>query len=86
MEIEVCVYRSEIHADTYAYLPSTDEFTDLPEDFQTHFGTATVFLSFILHEDKELAQADAKVVLAAISAQGFYLQLPPPVETKLEHE
>ena len=80
MEIEVCVYRSETRADTYVYLPSTVEFVELPEDFRAHFGIATVFLNFLLHEDKELAQADPKAVLAAIDAQGFYLQLPPVPE------
>jgi hypothetical protein len=86
MEIEVCVYRSETHIDTYAYLPAADEFDDLPEAFQEQFGAATAFLNFLLNEDKVLAQADAKVVLAAIHDQGFYLQLPPADQTKSDDE
>lgn len=76
--IEVCVYKSESKAETYVYLAADDEFAGLPQAFQDQFGVAQVFLNFWLHEEKVLAQADAKKVLAALRDQGFYLQLPPP--------
>lgn len=76
--MEVCVYKSEKHTDTYAYLPVNEAFEDLPIAFRNHFGTATAFLNFSLHDQKVLAQADARQVLTAIREQGFYLQLPPP--------
>ena len=76
--MEVTVYRSAKRAETYAFLPTAESFETLPEALQAHFGEPTAFLNFWLHEEKLLAQADAKQVLAAIAEQGFYLQLPPP--------
>ena len=76
--IEVCVYKSESTTETYVYLAAGDEFVDLPQAFQDQFGVAQRILNFCLHEEKVLAQADAKKVLAALRDQGFYLQLPPP--------
>ena len=75
--IEVQVYRSGKKADTYLFLPIADAYEDLPEALQEHFGEATAFLSFWLHEERYLAQSDSRQVLAAIDQQGFYLQLPP---------
>lgn len=79
--IDVTVYRSARRAETYAFLPAENTFETLPEALQTHFGEATAFLTFRLHEKKVLAQADARQVLADIAAQGFYLQLPPPKDS-----
>lgn len=76
--IDVRVYRSEVKQETYAYLPADADFDDLPEAFKAHFGAAVEFYAFHLHAEKKLAQAQAHQVLAAISEQGFYLQLPPP--------
>ena len=56
--VEVQVYRSGKRADTYLYLPIADAYEDLPEALQQHFGEATAFLSFWLHEERYLAQAD----------------------------
>ena len=75
--IEDQVYRSGKKAYNYLFLPIADAYEDLPEALQEHFGEATAFLSFWLHEERYLAQSDPRQVLAAISQQGFYLQLPP---------
>ena len=75
--LEVQVYRSSRRADTYLFLPLDDEFSELPETLLEHFGEGTPFLSFHLHAERHLEQSDPVKVLAALSAQGFYLQLPP---------
>ena len=75
--IEVQVFRSARKADTYLFLPVGDSYDDLPDALREHFGDATAFLSFWLHEERFLAQADPLQVLSSIREQGFYLQLPP---------
>jgi uncharacterized protein len=75
--VEVAVYRSTRRAETYLYLRAEGEFEELPEALLDHFGTGDAFLQFWLHENKKLAQAEPKKVLAALAEQGFYLQLPP---------
>jgi uncharacterized protein len=76
--VEVSVYRSSKKTQTYVYLPSDQEYESLPEAFIEQFGDAALFLTFELHESKQLAQVDARTVLAALHNQGFFLQLPPP--------
>ncbi len=78
--LDVVVYRSQKRADTYVYLPAGAEYDDLPDAFRDHFGEATAFLEFELHEERFLAQADAGAVLKALEEQGFYLQLPPRID------
>lgn len=75
--VEVQVLRSAKRADTYLYLPVDDAYEELPEALREHFGEATSFLTFTLHEQRFLAQSDPRQVLAALREQGFYLQLPP---------
>ena len=76
--LDVCVYRSDSRAETYLFLPAEDDFDELSDDLKNQFGSPVKFYRFHLHVQKILAQADPEKVLAAISEQGFYLQLPPP--------
>ncbi|MCR9258484.1 MAG: YcgL domain-containing protein [Pseudomonadaceae bacterium] len=76
--MEVSVYRSSKKNQTYVYLPADQTYESLPEAFVAQFGDAALFLTFELHEDRKLAQVDARSVLAALHDQGFFLQLPPP--------
>lgn len=82
--IEVSVYRCHKKAQTYVYLPSDQEYADLPEAFVAQFGEASEFLTFVLHAEKRLAQVDAGKVIAAIRSQGFFLQLPPQQDYQAE--
>jgi len=75
--MNVRVLRGDLRADTYIYVPMDGAYEDLPAGLRDRFGNATPFLSFFLHEEKVLAQADAALVLVALREQGFYLQLPP---------
>ncbi len=82
--IEVSVYRCHKKAQTYVYLPADQDYADLPEAFVQQFGEASMFLTFALHAQKKLAQVDAGQVMAAIKNQGFFLQLPPQHDYKID--
>lgn len=70
------VYRSNRKRDTYLYIECKDDFSAVPEAVMTVFGPPEFSLSFHLHADRNLAQADATEVLNKITTDGFYLQLP----------
>lgn len=70
------VYRNGRHGDTYLYVNKTDGLDRIPEPLLEQFGKPEKALSFLLTEDKKLANADAKTVMDALSEKGFYLQLP----------
>lgn len=86
MKLEVAVYKSRRRADTYVYLLADAELDSLPDALREQFGEAEAFLHFELSADRYLAQAEASAVLAALEAQGFYLQLPPQRDQALSDE
>lgn len=76
---DVVVFRSQRRQETYVYLPAGVDFENLPDALRKHFGQGVEVLSFHLDANRQLAQADAATVLAALQDQGFYLQVPPTV-------
>jgi len=70
------VYRSNRKQDTYLYIQDEGDFSCLPDTILTIFGPPEYALSFDLHPDKKLSQADAREVINKLEAEGFYLQLP----------
>ena len=75
-KIDVVAYKSLVKPDAYLIVPASNEIDDLPEALIAQFGEPQKVVEFELHEDRYLAQADAKVVMEACASQGFYLQLP----------
>ena len=82
---EVSIYRSPRVQDMYLFVSGLrpeeageDVLSELlPAELLERFGEPVFSFSLSLWPDRPLAQADAAAVLAAISKQGFYLQLPP---------
>ena len=69
-------YRSNRKRDTYLYLKDKDDFSCLPDAVMQVFGPPEYSLSFDLHADRKLAQADSQIVMEQLESEGFYLQLP----------
>jgi len=79
------VYRSGKKAETYLYLAVGTGFDDLPEPLRAAFGEPVFVMPLELTPARRLAHADAVQVIAALEAQGYYVQLPPelPVEEEI---
>ena len=80
MSVAVTVYRSKRIVDMYLYVAYVEEGDDLeavPEALLRRFGTPVEALRLALTADRKLARVAAADVLAALEAQGYYLQLPP---------
>ncbi len=87
-KVLLAVYKSPRHDMMYLYLPATSDTEDdaeqadlgvIPAELLTRFGPPVFALTLELWPTRKLAQADARAVLEAIDAQGFYLQMPPKV-------
>jgi uncharacterized protein len=77
------VYKSLKKDGTYLYVKQRDDFSSVPQALLTSFG-APVLVSIInLTKRQHLALADITKVQQQLQQQGFYLQLPPPVEDLL---
>ena len=79
----VQVYRSPRKTEMYLYVDKKRALEDVPESLLASFGEPQPVLSLLLEPGRKLARADAAQVLAQISDQGFYLQMPPSVADSL---
>ncbi|GKX54797.1 YcgL domain-containing protein [Leminorella grimontii] len=80
------IYRSSKKEGTYLYIESLDDFSRVPEELMRTFGTPALAMTLDLAKREALAMADIERVKQALSEQGFYLQVPPPVESLLKTE
>ncbi|MFW6094678.1 MAG: YcgL domain-containing protein [Pseudomonadota bacterium] len=75
---EVRVYRSSRRGEMYLFVDAGEDLDRVPQPLLEHFGRPVEALSLTLTRERRLARADAADVLAAIEADGYYLQMPPP--------
>ena len=86
MKVLCQVFRSSRKQEMYLYVEKARGLVDVPESLMTQFGEPEEVMTLLLDEDRKLARADAKEVLANIADQGFYLQMPPTAAELLRRE
>ena len=79
------IYKSVKKSSSYLYINKKDDFKDLPESLLAVFGEPQFLMLINLSKRKTLAQADIETVRASLKKTGFYLQLPPTLDTTLKH-
>jgi len=77
------IYRSPKRDQTYLYVEKKDDFSRVPEDLMKSFGTPQLAMVLSLEGREKLASADIEKVKEALKEEGFYLQVPPPLENLL---
>lgn len=78
------VYKSRKKAETYLFVERREDFSRVPEALMTTFGRPELVLMTKLDPAKPLGLANVSKVMAALTTQGFYLQVPPLPENLLE--
>ncbi len=78
------IYRSSKREQTYLYVEKKDDFSRVPEELMKSFGQPQLAMLLPLDGRKKLANANLEKVKEALTAQGYYLQIPPPVENLLK--
>jgi uncharacterized protein YcgL (UPF0745 family) len=78
------IYRSSKRDQTYLYIEKRDDFSRVPEALMKSFGQPQFSMAINLAGRQKLASADIVKVREALAEQGYYLQLPPPVESLLK--
>lgn len=78
------IYRSPVREQTYLYVEKKDDFSRVPEELLRGFGKPQLAMVLNLKARDRLANADIGKVKQALSEQGYYLQMPPPVESLLK--
>ena len=77
------IYRSSKRDQTYLYVEKKDDFSRVPEELLKGFGVPQFSMMLNLATREKLATADIAKVRQALEDQGYYLQVPPPVESLL---
>ncbi|WP_017799819.1 YcgL domain-containing protein [Winslowiella toletana] len=78
------IYRSPQRDQTYLYVEKKDDFSRVPAELLRGFGKPQLAMLLPLDGSKKLVNADLEKVAAALKEQGYYLQLPPPLESLLK--
>ena len=61
----------------YLYVDHREDLARVPEGLLERFGSPELALTLTLTASRKLARADAGEVLKQITAEGYYLQMPP---------
>ncbi|GAB2931908.1 YcgL domain-containing protein [Rheinheimera gaetbuli] len=77
------VYKSVKKDGAYLYVQKRDDFSAVPAALLQSFGTPQLVTLINLAGREHLANADINKVKQQLAEQGFYLQIPPPVEDLL---
>jgi uncharacterized protein len=80
------VFRSSRQQEMYLYVEKARGLTAVPEELLARFGTPTSVMVLLLTPKRRLARADSAAVIASITEQGFYLQMPPTPAQLLQWE
>lgn len=80
----VRVLRSPKKAETYLYLPLTAALSELPESLQRLFTPEQEVTKLNITAERNLARISGVKLLEHLATEGYYLQVPPPVESLLK--
>lgn len=74
------IYKSPKKEGMYLYVAKRDDFSNVPQVLREAFGKPQFVMLFNLAGEKSLKRAENREVLQKIETEGYYLQMPPPVE------
>ena len=75
------IYKSFKKTDTYLFVQQEQDFSRVPKQLLDMLGKLEFVMEVALSESRPLAQADPIQVMNLLHEQGYFLQMPPRVET-----
>lgn len=75
-EIECVIYRSIKKDETYIFMPTTTQLSELPAELIKVLGQAEMVMTITLTPEKKMARGTAEEIIKSIHRQGFHLQMP----------
>ncbi len=74
------IYKGSRREETYLYLGAREATDDVPDELLEAMGPLELVMELDLSERRTLAGANPQEVIRQLQQQGYYLQLPPPVD------
>jgi uncharacterized protein YcgL (UPF0745 family) len=79
--MKICsIYKSSRKDEMYLYVEKRELLTRVPEALITMFATPVHLMDMPVKPGRKLARIDVDKMLAGITENGYYLQMPPPRE------
>ena len=75
--IECDIYKGSKKKEMYLYVPKNSGLKKVPEALLASFGQLELVMSLLITESRKLARVDSAMVIDALQAQGYFLQMPP---------
>ena len=80
----ISIFKSTRKDEMYLYVEKSKGTADVPDELKEMFGPTELAMTMLLKADQKLARADTDKVISAIRAEGYYLQMPPKIESMLK--
>lgn len=77
------IYRSPRKDEMYLYVDKREGMERVPENLLQLFGKPQHLTTLLMTPEKQLARADANKVLNEIRERGYYLQMPPVIDSEM---
>src|SRR5690606_3082440 len=78
------IYKSLREAEMYLFVDKRDQLSRVPAPLLARLGRTQLVTTLALTTERKLARADAKKVIEAIREQGYYLQMPPSKDQRID--
>lgn len=78
------IYKSPREEEMYLFVDRRDGLDRVPETLLVRFGTPQLVTTLVLTPERRLARAEAARVLDALREPGYYLQMPPPRDQRID--
>lgn len=78
MSVDCVVHRCSKQDEMYLYLRDGVQIDELPDGLMDKLGRLTEVMPLSLSAESKLARVEPAKVVAALEAEGYYLQMPPP--------
>ncbi|MDG4553411.1 MAG: YcgL domain-containing protein [Candidatus Competibacter sp.] len=74
--MQCAIYKSRKKQDTYLYVATKDDFSNIPDALLRLLGEPIHVMDLELHPERRLAQEDVTEVLRNLQERGWHLQAP----------
>lgn len=74
--MQCAIYKSRRKQDTYLYLATKDDFSNIPDALLKLLGEPVHVMDLELRPDRKLAREDTAEVLRNLRERGWHLQIP----------
>ncbi|WP_414827898.1 YcgL domain-containing protein [Alteromonas sp. H39] len=78
------VYKTKKKSGMFLYVPKKDDFDEVPDALMKQFGHPELVMMLPLDKREHLGSVEKQKLIAALTEQGYYLQMPPKEENLLE--